>query len=169
MAITVPAAGAPVLTSWGADVANQLNKCIPIVSTADTVFNSATFGDITGLSFPVVAGYTYTWQLILMYSVGGITTGLSISHTAPAGTCRMLSSIYGNVSATGADTEWLGAADTATGTSTTDSTNGRMIRLAGHFICTTSGTFQFRRKRNGTSTNVTIFSASGGIVTVSAS
>ncbi len=163
--VTVPSAGDPIITSWGQDVANHANHLIPVYATADATTTSTSFGTITGMSFAVVNGKEYSFgSLALYYTVGGTSTGLKVGYTAPSGTCRLYTRIYGNGSDIAATNEVLGANDTATGTTTTDSTAGRLIEMFGVYRCTADGTFSLRFARAGTSTTVTIYKGSGGVV-----
>ena len=167
MAITVPAAGDAVTAAWGASVANQLNTSFPIACTADTATTSGTTVDITGLSFPVTSGYAYVFDLHLFYTVGGTSTGIAVSYTAPgANDGRMLVQTYGNASPTGVTSDWAYTeADDTQGTATTDAASvQRMIRVEGRILAAGTGTFQFQFCRNGTSTTVTVLKGSGGTV-----
>lgn len=166
MVITVPAAGDPVTATWGASVANQLNTQFPIVVTADVAMTSSSMADITGLSFPVVTGAVYVLDLHLFYTVGGTNTGIVIGYTAPGtNDGRLLVQIFGNASATGTTTDWVTTEDdTSLGTTTTDSTSTRLIRVHGRLAAAGNGTFQLRYARRGTSTTVTVLEGSGGTV-----
>lgn len=162
--VTVPVAGDPATISWAQDVANHANHVIPLYMSADVNKTSSSFSDITGLTFAVTNGKCYSIRLQLSYTVGGTSTGLSIGFSSPGGTCRLFTRIYGNGSATGVTSEVLSSSDTATGTSSTDSTALRLIEVFGTFVCTSDGTFALRYNRNGTSTTVTVYAGSGGIV-----
>jgi hypothetical protein len=165
--VTVPAAGDPIVTSWGQAVANHANHFIPLYMSADVSKTGNTYSDITGLSFAVVSGKEYLLDLNLWYDVAGTSTGLSVAYdlsNSATGTVRAIVQIFGNASATAATSEELSAEDTATGTSSTDATTIRLIRWTGLYRCTADGTFALRYKRNGTSTTVTIYAGSGGTV-----
>lgn len=168
MSITVPTDGDPVIASWGNDVATQLNHMIPVIMSADFPLTSVSFptvGDITGLTFTCVSGKVYNIQLCGTYTVGGTSTGLGLGYNHPGGTARLLSEILSSsTSDSTPDTEWLIATDTATGTSTTDTTNSHFWSLRGIYQCTSDGTFAVRANRNGTSTTVTLIKGSGGLV-----
>ncbi len=162
--VTVPAAGDAVDASWGQAVANHANHLIPVYMTADVSKTGNSFSNITGLTFDVVNGKSYAFDLVLWYDVGGTSTGLAIAVNHPGGHVRMRSVIGGNASATGTTSEWILSTDTATGTTTTDAVARRDIRLTGNYTCTGDGTFAFRYQRQGTSTTVTIYAGSGGLV-----
>lgn len=162
--VTVPVAGDPATISWAQDVANHANHVIPLYMSADVSKTGSSFSDVTGLTFACTSGKTYNIQLCGSYTVGGTNTGIGLGFNSPGGTTRIRSQIFGNGSPTGSTTEWLSSTDTATGTSTTDSTAVRHWVMTGTYVCTSSGTFAIRYNRNGTSTTVTIFAGSGGTV-----
>lgn len=162
--VTVPVDGDPITTSWGQDVANHANHLIPLYIPTQVSGTSSSFGDVTGLTFECVNGKEYNIQLVLLYNVGGTSTGIKLGYNHPGGTARILSVIYGNGSEVGTTTEWLTATDTATGTTTTDSTNARQAVFRGVYQCTADGTFAVRYARAGTSTTVALLAGSGGIV-----
>lgn len=162
--VDVPSAGDPVTVAWGQAVATHANHLIPVYMGADVSKTGSSFSDVTGLTFPVTNGKKYAIKLWGTYTVGGTSTGLSLGYNSPGGTTRLFVRIYGNASATGSTSEVLSSTDTATGTTTTDSTAVRMWELWGTYACTSSGTFAIRYNRNGTSTTVTIYAGSGGLV-----
>ena len=59
-----------------------------VVLTTDRVNNNATantIADITGLSFPVVAGRHYDFEFVIRYSAAAVETGARFSINGPAG------------------------------------------------------------------------------------
>jgi len=162
--VDVPSAGDPITIAWGQQSANHANHLIPIYMGSDVSKTGSSFSDVTGLTFAVTNGKRYNVRLSGAYTVGGTSTGLSLGFNSPGGTTRLFVRIYGNGGATTAATEVLSTTDTATGTSTTDSTSVRMWELWGIYQCTSDGTFAIRYNRNGTSTTVTIYAGSGGLV-----
>jgi hypothetical protein len=165
--VTVPSAGDPIITSWGQAVANHANHMIPLYMSADATTTSTLFGTITDLTFSVTNGKEYTIPLTLFYTVGGTNTGLDIGYAlsgGATGTCRFYVKYAGNASATGVTNDWVDTEDTATGPTSTDSTAMRIIWADGIYRCTADGTFSMRFARNGTSTTVTIYAGSGGVV-----
>ncbi len=162
--VTVPAAGDAITITWGQDVSNHANHLIPIIVSSDVSKSSSSMSTVTGLTFPCVNGKVYTVNLVLTYTVGGTSTGIAFGYDHPGGTARIFSTIFGNASATGSTSEWLTAVDTATGTTSTDSTQTRQALYRGTYSCTADGTFSVRYARGGTSTTVTVSAGSGGIV-----
>lgn len=162
--VTVPAAGDPVTAAWGQAVANHANHLIPLFMSADASKTSTGFSTLGGLSFAAVSGKQYNVRLSGSYSVGGTSTGIKLGYESPGGTTRLFCRIYGNASATGVTAELLSSSDTATGTTTTDSTSIRTWELWGTYQCTSDGTFNIRYARGGSSTTVTVYAGSGGLV-----
>lgn len=162
--VTVPSAGDPATIAWAQSVANHANHLIPLYMSADVSKTGSSFSDVTGLTFAVTNGKSYNIQLVGSYTVGGTSTGLSLGFSSPGGTSRIHSTIFSSAYDSSAWTEWLSSTDTATGTSTTHTTAVHQFRLYGTYACTASGTFAIRYNRNGTSTTVTIYAGSGGLV-----
>lgn len=162
--VTVPAAGDAITITWGQAVSNHANHLIPIIVSSDVSKTSSSMSTVTGLTFPCVNGKVYTVNLVLTYTVGGTSTGIAFGYDHPGGAARIFSTIFGNASATGSTSEWLTAVDTATGTTSTDSTQTRQALYRGTYSCTADGTFSVRYARGGTSTTVTVSAGSGGIV-----
>ncbi len=162
--VTVPSAGDPITVAWGQAVAQHANHLIPLYMSADVSKTGNTFSTITGLSFDCVNGNEYTIRLNGTYSVGGTSTGIAIGFESPGGTTRLMSRIWGSGGATTVTNETLATSDTATGTTTTASTSIQHWELFGTYQCTVSGTFNIRYARGGSSTTVTVYAGSGGIV-----
>lgn len=162
--VTVPAAGDPITTAWGQAVANHANHLIPLYMSGNVSGTSSSFGTITGLSADVTNGKYYTFRVSGSYSVGGTSTGIKIGYESPGGTTRLFVRIYGSGGETNATTEVLSSTDTATGTATTSTTGVYLWEVWGTYQCTTTGTFNLRYARAGTSTTVTVYAGSGGLV-----
>jgi hypothetical protein len=71
-----------------ADVLQSFNLFAPLVLTLASDFSSTSTirADVTGMSFPVVAGKKYKISLIGDYQTGVTTTGGSIGFVLPSGT-----------------------------------------------------------------------------------
>lgn len=162
--VTVPSAGDPITVAWGQSVANHANHLIPLYMSADVSKTSSSFSTITGLSFACTSGKTYAIRLQGTHTVGGTSTGLKLGFDSPGGTTRLFARIYGNGADTTAFTEVLSSSDTASNATTSDSTSVRMWELFGTYVCTSTGTFSIRYARGGTSTTVTVYAGSGGLV-----
>ncbi len=134
--------------------------------TADTagVSASSPFVDITGLSFNVVSGRSYTFEYMGTYTVAvGANAGLVLAIKHPGGTLQG----FIQISYSGPGTfsgELVTASDTATGQATTDVDNtARFWNIRGTYVCTTSGAVDLRYKRGGSSAQtVKIKNGSGG-------
>lgn len=167
MSITVPVAGDRIVYGWGASVAEQLNREILLMKTADQSSNSTTLADITDLTFPVVNGKQYTGTLRLSYAVSATNQGCQIGITCPTGTVLVQVTTYG----AGPDETHMRASGDVTTVATATGTTplGVEIKIM-RYDCTADGTFAIRFRRGGTSgsTGVTIHKGSGGTILVSA-
>jgi hypothetical protein len=150
MTLTVPTAGDEILASWGTTVATQLN--LTTVLSANVTTASSSWGDLTGLSFTCVSGQAYNFEVILTYEHSDTSGGPVIGFNHPGGTCHMLINYAGETSATSSDTEAQNGTDGTGGGSGVATVNGAgstyFIRAWGRYVCTTSGTFTLRHKRN---------------------
>jgi len=170
MAITVPTAGNPILDTWGADVANQLNTMLVIGMTSDQATNNGTGSGaaVTELQWPVTSGVLYVARLFGSYIVNATNQGLQLGFTAPAGSGILFAHIGGYTTATGVTRHRTGAgAATYTGTTTTDSSAANREWWADiRYVPTSSGTIQLTFARGGTSgaPGVTLRQGSGGLV-----
>ena len=125
--------------------------------TAGETKSTNTFGDVTGLTLPVVNGREYAFEAWGMHSEANTATGVSLGVNHPGGTFYTWTEIYPGGATTTVVNEFNAATDTNTGTSTCTSINvGRYWHMRGVYQCTADGTFAIRYKRNGTSANVTI-------------
>lgn len=167
MTLTVPTAGSPILDTWGAAVANQLNRMHLVALSADQSTDSASLVDVTDLTWPVVAGRYYAGMLFGQYTVSATNQGLQMAWSStPAGTGMMFLELTGPTAATTWDPYRTAAADTAIGATTCLVTSFREFRLWFRFACSTSGDLQMQFKRGGTSgsTGVTLVAGSGGMI-----
>lgn len=163
--VTVPSDNDDIITSWGISVADHANHFIPLIMSADITKSGSTFSDVTDLTFACTSGKAYNIHLFLTYEAAGTSTGLSVGFNHPGGTARAYVEIHGPTSAATHTDEWLSATNTATGTSTVNSSSTIYgIEWKGRYVCTSTGTFALRYKRNGSSANVTIHQGSGGHV-----
>ncbi len=165
MSIDVPSAGDPILDTWGADVAEKLNKITPLLLTAAVATNSASADNIAEWSFPVVDGNVYSCQLHGSYYANATNQGIKFGYTGPAGAGHVSGVILGNGSDTGATRFWSGDGSLA-GRTSTDGTGRRGFWLAHRFAATASGTMYLQFARGGTSgaPGITITKGSGGLL-----
>ena len=149
--ITVPGAGSDADASWAESVADALNLAGKILSS-DVTTNSATWADLTGLTFPCDSGKNYSFELILTYESSSTSGGPQVGFNHPGGDCRMLVDYQGETSATTTTTEAQTGTDGSGGAGgvATANTGGAVyfIRAVGRYQCTSSGTFAIRMKRN---------------------
>lgn len=76
-------------TNVAVPAVNSLNV---VVMTGDVVNNNATLNtiaDVTGLSFPVIAGQTYWFEFVIPYTSAATTTGSRWSISGPANPTRL--------------------------------------------------------------------------------
>lgn len=166
MTIPVPVVGERVVYTWGASVADQLNRMILLVKTSDQSSNSTTLADITDLTFPVVNGTTYTGSLRLSYAVSATNQGCQIGITCPTGTVLVQVTTYG----AGPDETHMRASGDVTTVATATGTTPLGVKVdIMRYDCTADGTFAIRFRRGGTSgsTGVTIHKGSGGVIITS--
>lgn len=149
--ITVPGAGSDADASWAEAVADALNLA-GIITSADVNTSSASWADLTGLTFPCDSGKNYAFELILTYESSSTSGGPVVGFNHPGGDCRMLVDYQGETSATTTTTEAQTGTDGTGGSGgvATANTGGAVyfIRAVGRYQCTSSGTFAIRMKRN---------------------
>lgn len=166
MSIAVPTAGGPVLDTWGAAVANQLNRIILVSLTADQATNSATAVDVTEWTFPAVAGSAYVGQFFGRYSVSATNQGLRLTWDGPSGNGVLFAQIGGNGAATTIADFRTTSDGTMTGSTASSATSALEFWLSFYFVATASGDYTIQFARGGTSgsTGVTLRDGSGGFV-----
>jgi hypothetical protein len=148
VSVTTPSAGTPVQTTWGAEVARMLTTLRPILH-ADITTASGSFGNMTGLSFPVVSGTSYTIIGSIQWENSSTSGGPVFSHSDPGGTVRLHMQYTGETSGTAYIAETDSSDDTGSGVATAQSADTRYLCFfTGFYQCTSSGTFQMRFKRN---------------------
>ena len=130
---------------------------------AQTNSSNTTFTDITSLSFPVVAGKNYFFQITLRYQAAATTTGITFTATTPAGilTGRFSAIVAADGTAAGFNGAITSSGDTVTTTTVATANTDTVAIFNGIFNCTTTGTFipQFRSSVNGSAVQVSIGSA----------
>lgn len=172
MTVPVPVAGDEGVYTWGAAVANQLNREIQLMTTADQSSNSTTLADVTGLTFAVESGRHYNGTLRLTYSVSATNQGCQIGVSCPTGDVLATITTYGQSSPSGTTGSVLASSGSATGVTTTDDNGTARRHIIVHldYDCTADGTFAIQFRRGGTSgsTGATIRKGGGGTILVSA-
>ena len=139
---TTSAGGAP---SWE-------NAATIVVLDADVVNSTNTVQNVTGLSFPVVAGETYRFKALVLYTSAATTTGSRWSISGPASPTRFaLNSRYANT-ATAEIVNFVVAYDLPAGASANSSNvAGNIATLDGIIIPSANGvvTVRFASEING--------------------
>jgi len=121
---TVNTAAGPKLVTLGADVINNN-------ATADTL------QDVTGLSFPVLAGSTYEFEFVIPYDSADATAGSRWALNGPALTFMVAATVHNN-SQLQAATVSLTAYNTGVLTGTSNLT-GNAATIKGTITCSAAG------------------------------
>jgi len=170
MSISVPTAGTPILDTWGAAVANQLNTMLVIGMTSDQSTNNsvASGAAVTELQWPATSGTLYVARLFGSYYCNATNQGLQLGFTAPAGSGIVYMQIAGSGTATATSRHRTTAGTaTYTGRTTVDSAGSNREWWADiRYVPSASGTIQLTFARGGTSgaPGVTLRQGSGGMV-----
>lgn len=123
----------------GAGVSNALNI---VVLGSNVVNNNAvanTIADVTGLSFPVVAGETYWFEFVIPYSSAATTTGSRWSINGPAITRLNCRSEY-TLAATTTTVNSITAYDIPAASNATSLTVGNVATIWGIITPSANGT-----------------------------
>lgn len=128
------------VSTIAANIANALNI---VVLASDVVNNNGvanTIADVTGLSFPVVAGETYWFEFVIPYTSAATTTGSRWAINGPAApTLLNLRSEY-TLTATTTTDNHVTAYDTPAAANATSLTAGNVATLWGIIKPSSNGT-----------------------------
>lgn len=135
--------GAPSAQYW-----DPIDTSTIVRLRADQAFTTATtLADITGFSFPVLAGREYQVDVSLVFTSAATTTGWQVGWSGPAMT-SLLSVCEYQSSATAWTTNTITATTMPanhTATSAAYATSTRILmRIRGHFVPSAAGTLQLR-------------------------
>lgn len=112
------------------------------VLAADVTNNNGvanTIADVTGLSFPVLAGHKYFFRFVIQYTAAATTTGSRWSINGPGGTMRYRSS-YSLTTTSETVNSGLTAHDTpAASNASSAATAGNTAIIEGHYEATADG------------------------------
>lgn len=171
-------AGTPIFDTWGqavADVLNDQQKLLALMTAGDLSTNSSSPSDITGLSFPVVSGRVYVIRLQLLYQCAQTNQGPGIGFQHPGGNATGVFRVFGAssaaVEAIERIQETVAATDELTTAASVNSAGASYhLEATIRYNCTADGTFLMRRARNGTSgsTGLTILAGASALVHQSA-
>lgn len=103
------------------------NSMTTVVLASDQTNNNGTANtiqDVTGLSFSVVAGNTYWFRFMVMYTAAATTTGSRWSINGPATTLLIFKSEYSLTTSTRTINEGLSAYDTPAASNATSAATG---------------------------------------------
>lgn len=140
---TLPGAVLTDPTISGATQSASINSDVKVLAATATFDNSDTPTALTGFSWSVVAGKTYTFEIDLVTTMttnGGLDIAFALT------TATLTSIRYSTYAATAADN---GTAVSTTGTTTTSGTNMfssktaayTHVRIRGSFVVNAAGTF----------------------------
>lgn len=130
-----------------ADGISGTNYRTVVTLEANVVNNNAsanTIADVTGLSFPVVAGTTYRFYALIRYTSAATTTGSRWSVSAPANPTTLNYTSRYTLSATAVTTNCAAAYDTPSAASATSLTAGNICVIEGIVTPSSNGTFTVR-------------------------
>lgn len=135
--------GNPTITATGGGGSGWAMSIAPAdVTNADATAN--TLADITGLSFPVVAGEVYEFRALIRYDAAATTTGARFVLNGPTLTKLSMRSLW-SLTATGLT---INAAvndyNQPTGASASSQSIGNVAELIGQIECSANGTVQVR-------------------------
>ena len=146
--ITVPSAGNDILASWGESVADALNL-LGIILSSNVTTSSASFADLTGLSFTADSGKNYNIEFFLTYECSSTSGGPVVGYDGPSGDCLFYVVYAGETAADSSTVTQVSAEDSGAGVATVDTADAkRVIRGWAIFQATATGTFTLRMKRN---------------------
>lgn len=143
--------GWQIFTNAGAlkNSINQGNNAVSsslsatVLGTDVTNNNSVanTIADITGLSFPVVAGNTYYFRFIIQYTAAATTTGARFSINGPAASALRYESDYSLTTTSRTVNTGLAAYDLpAAANATSAATNANTATIEGFITASANGT-----------------------------
>lgn len=106
------------------------------VSNANAVAN--TLADVTGLSFPVVAGNTYRFRFLIPYTAAATTTGSRWSINGPANSLLAYNSRY-TLTATSETSNYGSAYNAPSASNASSLTSGNLAIIEGVITATANG------------------------------
>lgn len=135
------------------------------VLSSDVTKSSASFSDLTGLSFTCTSGKNYSVRGFLTYEASSTSLVPQIGVNYPGGSVRGMVTIAGDTSTVSLERDWVTTTDTS-GITTTPNATGTAyaIWVDFRYQCTSSGTFALRIAR-GTTGTLTIHKGSGITIT----
>ncbi|OGR93713.1 MAG: hypothetical protein A2V88_00710 [Elusimicrobia bacterium RBG_16_66_12] len=134
--------------------------------TGNQTFNSTTPADVTGLSWSVVSGSYYEFELVFIWSTAASGTGIGLSITIPAATQFAADCRISGVAADGGGSETQGAItssdDAVIGAQAIAADTKYTARITGIIVPSADGTLQARARNETGTTVVTVYQGSCG-------
>jgi hypothetical protein len=124
---------------------DKLDKLL--VVTADVINATTAFADITGLTYPVTSGKTYSILAELFHANDAATTGSRFGFNGPAMTYDIyatIDTVTPSVTASAHSAGAVTAQETAITAQTTGSTSNRLAHIAGIIVPSADGTLAAR-------------------------
>jgi hypothetical protein len=123
---------------------------------SDQATTSTSFGNITGLSFPVYASRTTRFRAVIDYTVNATTIGTAFSLTGPASPTRLQYKVTKSLTATSDSVTYVSNTDYTTGAdavnATSASTTGNLAIVEGTITPAADGTVTLQHLVESTGT-----------------
>lgn len=148
MSVTRPTGGDGIATAWGQGVSDHVNLG-DIILSSDVTTSSASWADLTGLSFTATNGKVYNIEFFLTWECSSTSGGPAVGYSGPTGTALLFTVYTGETASDSSTINQVDTADTGNGIATADASAAkRTVRGYGTFAATATGTFAIRMKRN---------------------
>ena len=153
----------PTRTIAGVDLADNITQDEAITAldswhrvtiTSDVVFSSTSYGDITGLLFPITANIRAEFRGWIYLDAANTAEGWTTSFTGPTLTSTRY--IHSGFAATNSIVTHICTEYDVTAALTNGSTTNSMGEIAGRVITSASGNIQFRLKTENGGVNITV-------------
>lgn len=124
--------------------------------TADRSTTSASFSDVTGLTFSIAASTNYSFTCELSYTTAATTTALQLAINGPASPTAMRYTVLTTTTATAVHAASQSAYDTNTNPATGGAATALPVRLTGTLENVNSGTLAIRFRTEVATSTVTV-------------
>lgn len=128
------AAGMPKVNSAQGSQASVLGEYLESILSADVINNNAvanSIADVTGLSFPVIAGETYRFEFFIDYTAAATTTGSRWTINGPAFSRLAYRSQYSLTTASGTFNTAVAYDQPAASNASSAVTTGNIAKIEG--------------------------------------
>lgn len=143
--------------SWQDDATGGSSGYRTLVELGSDVSNStATYADITGLSFPVSSGQTYRFYALILYSTNATGTGAAFSVNGPAASMIAFHANFNGTTAITQTVRYYDAYDGGTFATATASATANIAEIRGIVKPSSSGTVAMRFSSDAAAATVTV-------------